>query len=120
MSNDLSGILIAACLLAAIWTIALAAADRTVGNRLLIELGITELLVLIQLVVAVVEVAAGNQPDSTVIFLAYAVSEVLILPAGLFWSQSEKSRSSTLVITVAALAVAVMSVRMMQMWSTVS
>ena len=119
MRNDLSGILIAACLLGAVWTVVLATRDRTMGNRLLIELLVAEVLILLQLVVAVVEVIAGNHPDSTVTFLAYAVGEVVILPAGVFWSQAEKSRSSTLVITVACLGVAVMTARMLQMWSTV-
>ena len=119
MRNDLSAVLIGACLLAAVWTAGLAALDRRVGNRLLIELAVTEVLVLIQLVVAIVEVIGGNRPDSTLTFLAYAVGELVILPVGVFWSQAEKSRSSTLVITIAGLAVAVMTARMLQMWSSV-
>jgi hypothetical protein len=117
--NDLSAVLIAASLIGALWTIALAALNRPVSNRLLIELCVAEVLVLIQLLVAVVEVIAGDRPASTVTFLAYAVGAIVILPIGVFWSAAEKSRSSTLVITVAALAVPVMTVRMLQMWSTV-
>jgi hypothetical protein len=119
VSNPLAAILIAACLIGAIWTAVLAAIDRRVGNRLLIELAIIEVLILVQLVVAVVEVIGGSHPDSTLTFLAYAVGEIVILPVGVFWSQAEKSRSSTLVITVACLGLAVMTVRMLQMWSTV-
>ena len=119
MRNDLSAVLIGACLLSAIWTAVLAALDRRVSNRLLIELAVTEVLVLVQLVVAVVEVIGGDRPDSTLTFLAYAVGEVVILPVGVLWSQAEKSRSSTLVITIAGLAVAVMTARMLQMWSSV-
>jgi hypothetical protein len=117
--NDLSAILIAACLLGALWTIMIAVANRPVSNRLLIELAVAELLVLVQLVVAVVEVIGGDHPASTVTFLAYAVGAVVILPAGVFWSAAEKSRSSTLVITIACLALPVMTARMLQMWSTV-
>jgi hypothetical protein len=69
--------------------------------------------------VAVVEVAVGDRPDSALTFLAYAVGELLILPAAVFWSQAEKSRSSTLVITIGCLAIPVMTARMLQMWSTV-
>jgi len=117
--NDLSAILIGTCLLGAGWTVVLAARDRRVGNGLLIVLAVAEVLVVVQLLVAVIEVAGGDRPASTATFLAYAVGELLILPAGLFWSQAEKSRSSTLVITVACLAVPVMTARMLQMWSTV-
>ena len=120
MNNVLSGVLIAACLIGAIWTAALAARNRRVDNALLIELIVAELLVLVQLVVAVAEVIGGKHPDSTLTFLSYAVGELVILPVGVFWSQAERSRSSTLVIAIACLAVAVMTARMLQMWSTVS
>jgi len=119
VSNVLSAILIGACLVGAIWTAVLAARDRRVGNGLLIELAVAELLILVQLVVAVIAVAIGDRPDSTLTFLAYAAGALLILPVGVFWSQAEKSRSSTLVITIACLAVPVMTARMLQMWSTV-
>ena len=119
MRNDLSAILIGACLLGAAWTVVLAARNRRVGNGLLIELAVVEVLVVIQLLVAVIEVAAGDRPNSTLTFLAYAVGALFIVPAGVFWSQAEKSRSSTLVITIATLAVPVMTARMLQMWSTV-
>ena len=119
MRNDLSAVLIGACLLGAAWAAGLAAVNRLVGNRLLVELGLTELLVCGQLVIALVEVLGGSHPDSTVTFLSYAVGELVVLPVGVLWSQAEKSRSSTLVITVAGLALAVMTVRMLQMWSTV-
>jgi hypothetical protein len=119
VSTFLSVLLIGACLAGAIWTAVLAGLDRRVGNRLLLVLAAAEVLVLVQLVVAVVEVAAGDRPDSTLTFLAYAVGELVILPVGVFWSQAEKSRSSTLVITIACLAVPVMTARMLQMWSTV-
>jgi hypothetical protein len=115
----LSAVLIAGCVLAAGWATVLAARGRRMGNHLLITLIVVELLTLAQLVVAVVAVAGGRRPDvpdSAATFLAYAVSLIVLLPAGVFWSQIERSASSTLVITVACLGVAVMSGRMMQMW----
>jgi hypothetical protein len=117
--NDLSVILIGACLLGAVWTAVNAARDRRVGNWLLIELALVQLLVLVQLVVAVIEVLGGDRPESPATFFAYAVGELVVLPAGVFWSQAERSRSSTLVITVACVGVAVMTARMLQIWSTV-
>jgi hypothetical protein len=117
--NDLSAILIGACLIGAAWTVVLAIRNRRVSNGLLLVLAAVEVLVLAQLLVAVVEVAAGDRPDSTLTLLAYAVGELVILPVAVFWSQAEKSRSSTLVITIACLAIPVMTARMLQMWSTV-
>ncbi len=115
----LSVVLIVGALLAAAWTGGLAARDRRLGNRGLIGLCAVEVLVVVQLVIGLVELGTGHRPSSVPTFLAYAFTEVLVLPVGVFWSAAEKSRSSTLVITVAALALAVMTVRMLQMWSTV-
>jgi hypothetical protein len=119
VNNVLSGAVIGACLIGALWAAVLAGIDRQIGNGVLVALAIAEVLVFVQLVVAVVEVISGKHPDSTVTFLAYAVGELVIMPIGLFWSLAEKSRSSTLVITVAGVAVAVMTARMFQMWGTV-
>jgi CDP-diglyceride synthetase len=116
--NDLSALLIGVCLLGAVWTVVLAVRDQRVSNRLLIVLAVAELLLLVQLLIALIEVAGGDRPDSTATFLGYAVGVLLVLPAGVFWSQADRSRSSTLVITVACLASAVMTARMLQIWST--
>ena len=61
--------------------------------------------------------AGGDRPDSTVTFVAYLVGVLFVVPAGTFWSVAEKSRPSTLVLTVACLAVAVMTGRLLQMWA---
>jgi flagellar biosynthesis protein FliQ len=116
--NVLAGIVIGACLLGAGWTVVLAIRDRRATNGLLIELAVVELLLVVQLVVAVIQIASGDRPDSTLTFLAYAVGVLLILPIGVFWSQAERSRSSTLVIAVAAVAAAVMTARMLQLWGS--
>jgi hypothetical protein len=117
--NDLSVVLIGAGLLGAVWTATFAARGRRVSNGLLIELAVLELLIVLQLLVAVFETARGDRPESTLTFLSYAVGELLILPVGVLWSQAERSRSSTLVISVACLAVSVMTARMMTMWSPI-
>jgi hypothetical protein len=117
--NDLSVVLISFSLVIAAWSIALAVLDRRAGDWMIYALGVLELLLMAQLGVAITEVAQGKHPASTVTFLAYAAGALLIAPAALFWSLAEKSRSSTLVITVACLALPVMTVRMLQMWSDV-
>lgn len=120
MLAPLSYLLIAGCLAGAVRTVVLAARDRRADNALLVLLAVTEVLALVQLVVAVVLVAGGERPGSTATFLGYAVGAIVLLPAGVFWSQAERSRSSTLVIAVAAVALAVMTARMLQLWGTAS
>jgi hypothetical protein len=119
VSTVLSALLIAACVVAAGWSALLAARDRLVGNGLLVVLLVAELLIVAQLVVSLVSIASGDRPDSVPTFLAYAIAEPFVLPVGLFWSQAEKSRSSTLVLTLVCVAAPVMTGRMLQMWSSV-
>jgi hypothetical protein len=117
--NDLSAVLITVSLLLAVWSVVLALLNRRLGDWLIYALGLLEILLVAQLVVAIVTVAQGDRPPSTVTFLAYAAGVLLIAPAGLFWALAEKSRSSLLVIAIACLAIPVMTARMLAMWSDV-
>jgi hypothetical protein len=119
VSSILSGLVIAVGLITAVWSVVLFARSARASNTMLLALVAFELLLVIQLVVAVVQVATGNRPDSTATFLAYSVSELVILPAGVLWSAADKSRTSVLVIFIACFAEAVMTARMFQIWSTV-
>ncbi|GLY27531.1 hypothetical protein [Kineosporia sp. NBRC 101731] len=119
MSSILSGPVIVLGLITSIWSVLLFARDRRASNTMLLVLVAFEVLLLVQLIVAIVLVTRGERPDETATFIAYAASELLILPAGVFWSAADKSRTSVLVIFVACFAVAVMTARMFQIWSTV-
>lgn len=107
--------LLALCLIGAGWSALTAARDRRPSDALLTGLTVLELAVLAQLLVAVVSVVRGEGHGAAV-FLLYAIVEPLVLPVGVFWSAAEKSRSSTLVITLGCVAVGVMSLRMVQVW----
>lgn len=88
-------------------------ADLTLG-----ALALVELLLIVQLVVALVAPAFGNNPTGSVLeFYVYLVSAVLIPPLAGFWALVERNRWSTVVLGVAALAIAVMVYRMGQIWS---
>lgn len=78
--------------------------------------GIVELLLLIQVIVAVVLLAVEGAPDEFGVFIAYLVVSLLVLPLGLFWALAEKSRWGTAVLLVAALSVPVIVVRLQQLW----
>lgn len=106
--------LLALCLLGAAGSALAAALDRRPPNALLVALLGLEVLTVVQLVVAVV---AALGADRVLVFLLYAALLPFVVPVGVFWSAAEKSRSSTLVITVACCAVAVMTARMLMLWS---
>ncbi|GAB3273246.1 hypothetical protein [Kineosporia babensis] len=119
MSSILSGAVIAVGLVSSIWSVVLFARARRASNVMLLVLLGLELLLLIQLVIGIVRVAGGERPEETATFLSYAASLLLLLPAGVFWSAADKSRTSVLVIFIACFAVVVMTARMFQIWSTV-
>ena len=87
--------------------------DLTVGGMALV------LIVLIaQVVMGIVAPLAGNPPTGSLLeFWVYLVSAVLLPPAAVLWALIERSRWSTVVMGVAALAVAVMVWRMQVIWT---
>ncbi|TDW29109.1 hypothetical protein [Cryobacterium psychrophilum] len=87
--------------------------DLTMGATALVEL-----LLLVQLVVAIVAPLVGNAATGSVLeFYTYLVSAILLPVAAGFWALVERSRWSTVILGVACLAVAVMLYRMLQIWT---
>ena len=87
--------------------------DLTLGSVVLVEL-----LLLAQLVLALIAPGLGNHPVGSVpLFYVYLISGLLIPPLAVFWALIERTRWSTVVLGVAAFAIAVMVVRMAQIWT---
>ena len=81
----------------------------------------SRLLLVVQLVVAIVAPAFGNEPTGSVLeFYTYLVGALLLPPAAAFWALLERNRWSTVILGVAALAVGVMVYRMLQIWTVQS
>jgi hypothetical protein len=89
---------------------------RRIGSAHVAGAVLLELLLLVQLVVAVVALAGGDRPAELTTFLAYLVSVVLLPVAGLLWARTEPTRWAGTVVGVAALAVAVMVWRLLDLW----
>ena len=82
---------------------------------------VVEVLLLAQLVVAVIAPAVGNSPSGNPLeFYTYLISAIILLPLAGFWGLVERTRWSTLILGVAALAAAIMIVRMLQIWTVQS
>jgi len=87
--------------------------DLTVG-----AVAVLEVLLIAQVVIAVVAPLAGNPPTGSLLeYWVYLVSAVLLPPAGVVWALLERSRWSTVIMGIAALAVAVMVWRMQVIWT---
>ena len=86
--------------------------DVTVGAT-----AIVELLLIVQLAVAIVSPLVGNRPSGSLPeFYIYMVSALILPLAAGFWALIERSRWSTVILGVVCLAIAVMVYRMHQIW----
>nr|WP_208383209.1 hypothetical protein [Modestobacter marinus] len=89
---------------------------RRIGTAHLAGAAVLELVLLVQLGLAVAALAGGDRPDELATFLAYLFSVVLLPVAGVLWARSEPTRWAGTVLGVAALAVAVMLWRLLDLW----
>jgi membrane-bound ClpP family serine protease len=93
-------------------------AGRVPGDLSIGALAVVEVLLVVQTVVAIAAPAFGNEPTGSVLeFSVYLVGALILPPAAGFWALLERNRWSTVVLGVAALAVAVMVYRMFQIWT---
>ncbi|WP_026341814.1 hypothetical protein [Actinomadura atramentaria] len=116
MSNVLSAVVIVAALLAAAFSAVTALRDRPMGWGDLAGLGVLEVLLVAQAVVGFVKLAGDGGPHSPATFIGYLVAAPILPLAGAGWGLMERTRWGPGVIVVAGLAVAVMVVRMRQIW----
>ncbi|GAA3206326.1 hypothetical protein [Microbacterium terregens] len=105
-------------ILAGLLGIVLGLAGRRPSDLSVGGLALVELLLVAQIVIAIVAPFAGNPPTGSLLeFWVYLVSAALIPPAAVAWALLERSRWSTVIMGVAALAVAVMLWRMQAIWT---
>ena len=104
--------------IAGVLCLVLGFAGRVPSDVSIGALALVEALLIVQAVVAIAAPAFGNEPTGSVLeFVVYLVGALLIPPAAGFWALLERNRWSTVVLGVAALAVAVMLYRMLQIWT---
>lgn len=87
--------------------------DLTVGS-----LALVEMLLIVQVVVAIIAPWAGNTPTGDLLeYWVYLISALLLPVGGVIWALVERSRWSTVIMGVVALALAVMVWRMHVIWT---
>lgn len=81
-------------------------------------LAVVEVLLLVQVVVAIVAPFAGNPPTGDLLeFWVYLISAVLLPAGAVIWALMERGRWSTVILGVAGLAIAIMLWRMYAIWT---
>lgn len=102
---------------AGILCIALGLAKQPPNDYSLGALLLVEILLIVQLVVAIAAPSFGNHSSGNPLeFYTYLVSAIILLPVAGFWAIIERTRWSTVILGVAALAAAIMLYRMHTIW----
>jgi hypothetical protein len=109
------GATVVALVLAALGALSTIARRRT-GPAHLATAAVLEAVLLVQAGLAVARLVGGHRPEDMATFLGYLGAVVLVPVAGVLWSRTEPSRWAGTVIGVAALVVAVMVWRLLQLW----
>ena len=81
-------------------------------------IALVEGFLLVQLAVSIALVSTGSEASGdTVEFFGYLITALIVPPAAVIWATIDRTHYSTMVLGVAGLTVAVMLVRMWQIWS---
>jgi hypothetical protein len=91
--------------------------DRAAEDGMFVLLGVTELVLLGQLVGGCVALGGTERDVEGVLFVSYLVGIALVLPIGAFWSLAERTRAGTAVVLLAVLTVAALEVRLDAIWA---
>jgi hypothetical protein len=111
-------VLVAVATLAGLLCVVLGLAGRRPADLTILSLVLVEVLLLAQIVIAVLAPAFGNAPTGNPAeFWLYLIAAAIIPPLAVVWALADRTRWSTVVLGVGALAVAVMAYRMHQIWT---
>jgi xanthine/uracil/vitamin C permease (AzgA family) len=108
--------LIAASMLGGLWSLLLVVRNRSVTDTLVWLLSALELALLVQLVGGCVALVTTERDVSAGLFVGYLLTAVLVLPLGVAWAASEKSRWGPGVLAVACTATAALVQRILDVW----
>ena len=117
MIPALAYIVMALAGVAAIWGIGTAVADKPPGKAQLLFAAGVWLVTLGQSVVGAARLVGGFRPQSLPTTIGYLIGIVLLIPLAWFWANVERTRFSGIVLAVAAIAVAAMTLRLLVLWT---
>lgn len=91
--------------------------DRPTGGLLLGIAALLELGLLAQAIIGIGQLISGNRDVNGAVFVGYLLATLLFLPLATLWALGERSRGGTAVLVVAGLVLAVLVVRVEQVWT---
>lgn len=100
----------------ALWSAVLFTRDQRLGDSLVWLLTALEVGLLLQLVGGVIALVVTERDVDAALFVGYLLTAVLMLPAGVAWAASEKTRWGVGVLFVACVSVVALAERLLQVW----
>jgi len=120
VTEPLAYLLFGLAAVVAVWAGALTVLNRRVDNPLFYAAAVVEVALVATMVGGFIALATTDRDVDGVTFSGYLLTIVLILPIGVAWGASEKTRWGTGVVVIAALVVMVLSWRLLQIWQGTS
>lgn len=108
--------ILGASLVLAGWAGLRAVRDRPVIFIQLIGAAGVVAMIIAQMVVAGVSLGSGAHTVDVWVFWGYLITALIVLPAAGWWAVLDRSRWSSVVLVVAAFTIAVMQLRVWQLW----
>lgn len=105
------------CVGLGVWCVNSGARGRYLNQSQYTGLLVLSAVVLVQSLIATVRLIAGDRPVDLATFVGYLLTTALFLPAGLSLARMEPTRWGSLIAGGAALTVAVLTLRSLQVWS---
>lgn len=118
MTVVLSLVLVLLCAALAGWALWFVIADRAVILRQLWGGAVVEGVLVVQAVVLGIVQATGDHAVDGVLLWGYVITQLIVLPIAAAWAFAERTRWSSVVLLVAALTVAFLQLRLLQIWGT--
>jgi hypothetical protein len=113
----LTVVLAVGCLLYALGVGLLMFRNKPIGRRTIALAAVLELGFVVQAVVGIVLLATTDQNVSAVLFVAYLLGSLLVLPVAVWWAIAEETQWGTGVLVAAALVDAVLLARLSDIWT---
>ena len=110
--------ILAAGLALALWTGVQAARRRPTTDAQMVGAIVVEVSLLVQAGIALIQVVGGHELNEPVTFVAYSIGILLALPLGFYLAREERTRWGSLCLCFTAVVVAVMVLRLLQLWQT--
>jgi uncharacterized membrane protein len=117
MNEILSAVIIVLALVIALYALYRALRKAGLDDPLLFALAALEILLLAQLVAGLVAAASTERDIESATFIGYLIGMAVLPPLAAVWALVERSRWGSAVIAVLGLVIAVMVVRLNQIWA---